>query len=142
MKIKISKSQWQEMGKKAGWMKVAEDVENSEELVSSFQDKMREATNLAFQCAYATISPDGSYLHTKEVDLPEEVWHWADGLAQEYYMKNIEGRTSLQGMIDFDLEKAEQDVDNVISLFRKTLNKVGRPRKLTVEEYRSMGYKS
>jgi hypothetical protein len=141
MKIKLSKSQWEGIGKTAGWIKNAE--ENSEDdLTESIEDKMKKATYLAFQCAYATLSPDGTYLHPKEIDLPEEVWHWADGLTQDYIMRNIEGRTSLKNIMEFDMGKTEEMIDDTIKLFEETLTKVGSPKKLSKEEYHAMGYRS
>lgn len=143
--IKISKKEWESIGKDAGWFKKSQ-VDGTQ----SIRDKMDEATGLAFKCAYATTSPDDTYLHEKkESDFPsvtkavwDEVWSWADGLAQEEIMKKIEGRTSLQETIDFDMGKAEAYIDKTIQLFRETLSIVGPPRKLSQEEYHSMGYKS
>ena len=143
MKIKLSKSQWEFVGRRAGWIKKAEENsnQNDEQDVASLKDKMTEATRLAFQCAYKNITPDGYFHEEKKVDLPDEVWAWADGLTQEYYMKQMEGRTSIQNIIDFDIEKAEQQIDKDIELFKQTLEKVGAPKKLTPEEYRALGYK-
>jgi hypothetical protein len=139
MKIKLSKSQWEGIGKKAGWIKEVQENQGAQE--ASFKDKMTEATRLAFQCIYETVAPDGTYLTERRIELPDQVWGWADGLVQDNYMRQIEGRTSLKGLTNFDMGKAEKDIDRDIESFKQILSRIGLPKKLTVEEYRAMGYK-
>jgi hypothetical protein len=140
MKITLSKQQWELIGRKTGWIKKAqESVDSKQE--ASLKEKMSEATHLALQIVYATTAPDGTYLETKEVNLPDEVWAWADGLTHKYYEKQMNGETSLQNLIDFDVGKFEEEVDKDIEKFKQLLKKVGPPKRLTKEEMIAKGYR-
>jgi len=135
----LSKAQWEFIGKTAGWTKFAQDPQDIQE--QSLKDKMFQATHLSLQIAFATITPDGHYLETKEIDLPDKVWAWADGLTYKYYENQVTGKTSLSNIINFDIEQFEQEIDRDIIEFQKLLKKVGTPKKLTKEEMIAKGYK-
>ena len=140
MKITLSKAQWQFIGRKTGWIKTTQENTDSIQEIS-LKEKMSEATHLALQIAYATTTPDRTYLETKEVNLPDKVWAWADGLTYKYYENQTSGKTSLQNIIDFDIEQFEKQVDRDIVEFKQLLQKVGPPKKLTKEEMLARGYK-
>ena len=138
MKIKLSKKQWELIGKKTGWIKLAQAQDIQEQ---SLKDKMSQATRLSLQITYATITPDGHYLETKEIDIPDKVWAWADGLTYKYYENQTTGRTSLSNIMNFDIEQFENEIDKDIVEFQQLLKKVGLPKKLTKEEMITKGYK-
>ena len=89
------------------------------ELEPSFEEKLSEVTNLALQI--------DNFLYTNnlyeffEQDLVEKVDGYARGLKQERIIKNIEGRVSLRQLIEFDIAKEEQKIDDDIILFKETL---------------------
>ena len=117
------------------------EVELEEGEEKSIKDKLNEATDLSFKIIYATTRPQGGYLDVKEDErITDEVWEFADGLYQEYFYKRLEGRCSLQAMIDFDMTAHEVHLDEVIASFKAILEQVGMPRVLTVEEYVALGY--
>ena len=124
------------------------NAENSDEITNlqegeekSIEDKLNEATDLSFKIIYATTRPQGGYLDVKEDErITDEVWEFADGLYQEYFYKRLEGRCSLQAMIDFDMTAQEKHLDEIIATFKVILEQVGMPRVLTVEEYIALGY--
>jgi len=93
-------------------------MENNE-LEPSFEEKLCEVTNLALQI--------DNFLYTNnlyeffEQDLVEKVDGYARGLKQERIIKNIEGRVSLRQLIEFDIAKEEQKIDDDIILFKETL---------------------
>jgi hypothetical protein len=60
-----------------------------------------------------------SNISDKEADLVYEV---ADGLAEEFVMKNIEGRTSLSGVLKWTPEKLEQYVLYKIDKLESDIN--------------------
>lgn len=96
-------------------------------IVKSMDEKMHEATRLAFQCAYATTS-NGNYRDEKDSDLiTDNVWDWVDGLAQDSIMRKVDCRCSLKVSMEFDIGKCEEDIDNIIIEFTEILKKVGPP---------------
>ena len=111
--------------------------------VKSFQDKIGEATHLAFEIIYADKRPSGGYLNTKDDErITDEVWEWADGLPQAWIEDRVDGRCSPKSLVDFDMEAQEKSVDDIIKTFESILEQVGRPKTLTQEEYIAMGYKA
>jgi predicted metal-dependent hydrolase len=139
MKITLSKQQWQFIGNKTGWIKKAQENINDQQ-EKSLKDKMSEATHLSLQIVYATITPDGTYLETKDIDLPDKVWAWADGLTYKYYETRTSGKTSMANIMNFDIEQFEKEIDRDIAEFKLLLKKVGIPKKLTKEEMIAKGY--
>lgn len=93
-------------------------MENNE-LEQSFAEKLSEVANLALQI--------DNFLYTNnlyeffEQDLVEKVDGYARGLKQERIIKNIEGRVSLRQLIEFDIAKEEEKIDDDIILFKETL---------------------
>lgn len=51
----------------------------------------------------------------------EKVDGYARGLIQERIIKNIEGRVSIRQLIEFDIDKEEQKIDDDIIFFKETL---------------------
>ena len=92
---------------------------DNEELELSFEEKLCEVTNLALQI--------DNFLYTNnlyeffEQDLVEKVDGYARGLKQERIIKNIEGRVSIRQLIEFDIDKEEQKIDDDIIFFKETL---------------------
>lgn len=92
---------------------------DNEELEPSFEEKLCEVTNLALQI--------DNFLYTNnlyeffEQDLVEKVDGYARGLKQERIIKNIEGRVSIRQLIEFDIDKEEQKIDDDIIFFKETL---------------------
>jgi hypothetical protein len=142
MKITLSKQQWEFIGNKTGWIKSAQENINNQndQQEKSLKDKMSEAAYLSLQIVYATVTPDGTYLETKDIPLPDKVWAWADGLTYKYYETQTSGKTSLNNIINFDIEKFEKEIDGDIAEFKQLLKKVGRPKRLTKEEMIAKGY--
>lgn len=55
-------------------------------------------------------------------DMSNKVYAYADGLIHEYFRKHIEGRCSIQAMIDFDMDKEEQKLDKDITDFQEVID--------------------
>jgi len=89
------------------------------EIEPSLAEKLSEVTNLALQI--------DNFLYTNNLyeffdyDLIEKVDGYARGLKQERIIKNIEGRVSLRQLIEFDIAKEEEKIDDDIILFKETL---------------------
>jgi len=89
------------------------------EIEPSLAEKLSEVTNLALQI--------DNFLYTNNLyeffdyDLIEKVDGYARGLIQERIIKNIEGRVSLRQLIEFDIAKEEEKIDDDIILFKETL---------------------
>lgn len=89
------------------------------ELEPSFEEKLNEVTNLALQI--------DNFLYKNNLydffdqDIIEKVDGYARGLKQERIIKNIEGRVSLRQLLEFDIAKEEQKIDDDIILFKETL---------------------
>lgn len=118
----------------------------SEEL--SLQDKMNLATDLAFEVTYSELSPTGGLFTTRDdldeilgEETAELAWSWADGLYQKWFHDHMNGRCSLQAMIDFDMEREEKRIDEIIEKFRDAVKKLPPQVKLSVETMRERGYK-
>lgn len=89
------------------------------EIEPSLAEKLSEVTNLALQI--------DNFLYTNNLyeffdyDLIEKVDGYARGLIQERIIKNIEGRVSLRQLIEFDIAKEEEKIDDDIILFKEIL---------------------
>ncbi|MFA5043112.1 MAG: hypothetical protein WC567_03885 [Kiritimatiellia bacterium] len=112
----------------------------------SLSDLIMEAVQVSWSCLYSTMTPDGHYFDVREESaMSEDEWNLisahADGLIQKYINNQMDGRCSLQNMINFDIVAFEDKIKKEIVIMQSILNKLGMPRKLTVEELRVRGYK-
>jgi len=92
---------------------------DNEELEQSFKEKLSEVTNLALQIDNFLYK--NNLYEFFDQDIIEKVDGYARGLIQERIIKNIEGRVSLRQLIEFDIAKEEQKIDDDIILFKETL---------------------
>jgi len=92
---------------------------DNEELEQSFKEKLSEVTNLALQIDNFLYK--NNLYEFFDQDIIEKVDGYACGLIQERIIKNIEGRVSLRQLIEFDIAKEEQKIDDDIILFKETL---------------------
>ena len=93
-------------------------MENNE-LEQSFAEKLSEVTNLALQIDNFLYK--NNLYEFFDYDLLEKVEGYARGLIQERIIKNIEGRVSIRQLIEFDIAKEEQKIDDDIILLKETL---------------------
>ncbi len=89
------------------------------ELEPSFEEKLNEVTNIALQIDNFLYK--NNLYEFFDYDLLEKVDGYASGLIQERIIKNIEGRVSLRELIEFDIAKEEQKIDDDIILFKETI---------------------
>lgn len=116
MKIKLSKSQWEEMGKQAGWIKMA-DIDGD------------------FRYIYNLLYPMITLLKEAGVDISER---WDYGIAynnpqnfenDEYMLKEIEkAKQVLASYVKFvksinwsEIEQAEQAIESLQSQYEHSL---------------------
>ena len=92
---------------------------DNEELEQSFKEKLSEVTNLALQIDNFLYK--NNLYEFFDQDIIEKVDGYARGLIQERIIKNIEGRVSLRQLIEFDIAKEEEKIDDDIILFKETL---------------------
>lgn len=89
------------------------------ELEPSLAEKLCEVTNLALQIDNFLYK--NNLYEFFDYDLLEKVDSYARGLKQERIIKNIEGRVSLRQLIEFDIAKEEEKIDDDIILFKEIL---------------------
>lgn len=91
----------------------------------SLADKMQHAYNLSIDLCYNGCDHETKCDHactpvSKIVGLTyeqeDDVWSLADGLWHKYYHDRVSGRCSLQASIGFDVEKFEQQIDDLIKV--------------------------
>jgi len=92
---------------------------DNEELEQSFKEKLSEVTNLALQIDNFLYK--NNLYEFFDQDIIEKVDGYAGGLIQERIIKNIEGRVTIRQLIEFDIAKEEQKIDDDIILFKETL---------------------
>lgn len=92
---------------------------DNEELEQSFKEKLSEVTNLALQIDNFLYK--NNLYEFFDQDIIEKVEGYTRGLIQERIIKNIEGRVSIRQLIEFDIAKEEQKIDDDIILLKETL---------------------
>ena len=112
----------------------------------SLCELMEEAFLLSLNCAYETICPNGNFFDSRkqfpcDENLIDKIYGWADGLTQKYYFDVTNGHCSPAMMINFDLEKFEENVKFDIRLMTDILAICGLPKRLTREEMIERGYR-
>ena len=113
----------------------------------SLEEKMNYAFRLAMRCLYCERATNGSLLTPREDMTDEEdnlpgfsISEWVDGHVQDLLEKQIEGRVSLNSMINFDLEAFEKSVDADIARLQE-LQKQFTCVTLSTEEMHRRGYR-
>ena len=89
------------------------------EIEPSLAEKLSEVTNLALQIDNFLYK--NNLYEFFDQDIIEKVDGYASGLIQERIIKNIEGRVSIRQLIEFDIAKEEEKIDDDIILFKETL---------------------
>ena len=130
--IKISKNQWEFIGKKAGWLKKAqraltEDESDDDVISRSMKDTLVLGYNLAGdivdienEMVKKGIGISGAkYLN--EDKMASNIAAWCDGLVGKYVYDMVSGRTSLKKMLDFDMDKFQRKCEKDIIIMQKIL---------------------
>jgi len=90
------------------------------EVEQSMREKLGEATGLSFELAYESIGGeeprDTDKIFGEEAS--DKIWAYVDGWRQDWIAKNIEGRTSLKAMMEFDIAKEEKRIEKDIEFFK------------------------
>jgi len=89
----------------------------------SMDEKLQTLYELSLNLAYAE-DPYACHKCCRVIDTDEKygkeisdiIWGMVDGLYPNWIMKRIEGRCSLQALIDFDLSEVEKQIDDRIEL--------------------------
>lgn len=104
---------------------------------------MHEVFYLSMDLAYSETNHQGHYFTARgdlPTDIEDKVFGYADGLVHSYLERMMNGRCSLNAMAEFDIAAFEDEVKKDIETFTTLLAKIGKPRRLTVEEMRGRGY--
>jgi len=89
----------------------------------SISEKLQSLFEISMDLAY---HPNGidvfdtDKLYGKEIS--DIIWNMIDGLFPKHIMDRINGRCSIQELINFDLSEVEKQIDNNIMTLRKLNN--------------------
>lgn len=114
----------------------------------SLAELMHEAWELAMDLTHETLAPDGLHYFLPRQNFAglssealDTISGWADGLLHKYYNQRTSGRCSIKDMIEFDVGRFEEFVVKDIARMKEWLQKLGKPRVMTVDEMWARGYR-